>query len=133
MPIWQAALLLNLTFAVALGLGYATWGHRLSALDRDITGMQAQVEQLERERAACAAGARTGEQRWEGRGIVRAVYPQLILISHEDIEGLMPARTTGFRPAASAKHDLAHVGDAVVFWLHGNGTDALSLVEMTPW
>jgi hypothetical protein len=32
--------------------------------------VQAQVERLERERQACAAGARVGEQQWEGRIIL---------------------------------------------------------------
>ena len=78
MPVWQVVLLLNLTLAVGLGFGYGVWGHRLAALDGELKTVQAQVERLERERQACAAGARVGEQQWEGRGIVRAVYPQPI-------------------------------------------------------
>jgi TPR repeat protein len=58
----------------------------------------------------CAAGARVGEQQWEGRGIMRAVYPRLFLITHEEIVGLLSARTTGFRVAASANDVLARVG-----------------------
>src|SRR5215471_12822823 len=108
MPLWQVVLLLNLTLAVGLGFGYGVWGHRLAALDGELKTLQARVERVERE--ACAAGARVGEQQWEGRGIVRAVYPQLLLITHEEIVGLLSARTTGFRVAASANHDRAHVG-----------------------
>ena len=29
MPLWQVVVVLNLTFAVALGLGYAGWGRRV--------------------------------------------------------------------------------------------------------
>ncbi|HZX43313.1 MAG TPA: hypothetical protein VFE93_15845, partial [Myxococcaceae bacterium] len=94
MPVWQVALVLNLTLAVGLGLGYATWGRRVEALDREFDTARAQVERLERERQACAAGARSGLQQWEGRGVVRAVYPQLLVITHEEIRGLLPARTT---------------------------------------
>lgn len=133
MPVWQVALLVNLTLAVGVGFGYGAWGHRLATLDDEFKTVQAQVERLERERQACIAGARTGEQQWEGRGIVRAVYPQLVLITHEEITGLLAARTTGFRPAASADHARVHTGDPVRFWLHGNGADALVLVKMEPW
>ena len=102
MPVWKVALLLNLTFAAGLGLGYAGWGRRAAALDRDFEIVRAQVERLERERQACAAGARAGEQQWEGRGLVRAIYPHLLVITHEEIRGLLPARTTSFRVASAA-------------------------------
>ena len=131
MPIWQVVLLLNLTLAVGLAFGYGAWGHRLAALDGDLKTVQAQVERLERERQACA-GARVGEQQWEGRGIVRAVYPRLFLITHEEIVGLLSARTTGFRVAASANDGRAHVGDPIRFWLQGTG-DNIVLVRMEPW
>ena len=133
MPVWQVALLLNLSLAVGLGLGYGVWGHRLAALDGEFKTVQAQAQRLERERQACAAGARVGEQQWEGRGIVRALYPQLALITHEEIAGLLSARTTGFRWAAPANHGQARVGDPVRFWLHGTGTEDIVLVRMEPW
>jgi hypothetical protein len=72
MPVWQVALLLNLTFAVGLGLGYAGWGRRAEALDKAFDAARAQVEQLERERAACGPGGRAGERKGEGRGVFRA-------------------------------------------------------------
>lgn len=133
MPVWQVVLLLNLSLAVGLGLGYGVWGHRLTVLDGEIKTVQAQVERLERERQACAAGARTGLQQWEGHGIVRAVYPNLILVTHEEIAGLLAARTTGFRAAASADHRAARVGDPIRFWLQGDGTGDTVLVRMEPW
>jgi hypothetical protein len=133
MPVWQVVLLLNLTLAVGLGFGYGVWGHRLAALDGELKTVQAQVERLERERQACASRARAGEQQWEGRGIVRAVYPHLFLITHEEIVDLLPARTTGFRVAASANDGRARVGDPIRFWLQGTGTDNIVLVRMEPW
>src|SRR6267378_436890 len=58
MPVWQVALVLNLTLAVGLALGYAAWGRRAEALDREFGAARVQVERLERERAACAGAAR---------------------------------------------------------------------------
>jgi len=133
MPVWQVALVLNLTLAVCLGLGYAAWGRRVEALDREFDAARAQVERLERERQACAAGARSGLQQWEGRGVVRAVYPQLLVITHEEIRGLLPARTTGFRLAAPMLRDPIRVGDAIRFSLRGTVADDAALVTITPW
>ena len=133
MPVWQVALVLNLTLAVGLGLGYAGWGRRAEALNREFEGARIQLERLERERAACAGGARAGEQQWEGRGLVRAVYPQLLVVTHEAISGLLPARTTGFRAAASTLREPIRVGDAIQFSLRGTGADDAALVAIAPW
>ena len=133
MPVWQVALVLNLTFAVGLGLGYAGWGRRAETLDREFDAARAQVERLERERQACAAGARAGEQQWEGRGVVRAVYPRLLVITHEEIRGLLAARTTGFRAAGSTIRDSIRVGDASRFSLRGTVADDAALVSIERW
>jgi hypothetical protein len=126
-------LLLNLTLAASLGFGYGAWGHRLSALESELKALQAQAGQLQREREVCAAGAHVGEQQWEGRGIVRAVYPQLVLVTHEEIAGLLSSRTTGFRMSSSANQAQARVGDPIRFWLRGTGTDDMVLVKMEAW
>jgi len=133
MPVWQVALALNLTLAVALGLGYAGWGRRAETLDRELDGARAQVERLERERAACAPGARAGEQQWEGRGVVRAVYPQLVVITHEEIRGLLPARTTSFRAATPRLGDAFAVGDPIRFALRGTLADDAAVVAIERW
>jgi len=133
MPVWQVALVLNLTFAVGLGLGYAGWGRRAEALDREFDAARAQVERLERERAACAPGARAGEQQWEGRGVVRAVYPQLLVITHEEIRGLLPARTTSFRAASPTLGDAIRVGDPIRFSLRGTLADDAAVVAIERW
>jgi Cu/Ag efflux protein CusF len=133
MRIWQVAILVNLALAVGLAFGYGAWGRRLTTLDGAVKSSQAQVEQLRREREACFAGGRFGEQLWEGRGIVRAVYPKLLLITHEEISGLMPARTTSFRLADSANHGQAHPGDPIRFWLQGTGYDNNMIVRMESW
>ena len=133
MRMWKVAILVNLALAVGLGFGYGAWGRRLATLDGEVETAQAQVEQLKREREACFAGARFGEQLWEGRGIVRAVYPKLLLITHEEIFGMLPARTTGFRLADSVDHGRAHPGDPIRFWLQGTEYDNSLLVRMEAW
>lgn len=133
MPVWQVALVLNLTFVIGLGLGYASWGRRVAVLDREFDAARAQVERLGRERDACASGARAGEQQWEGRGVVRAVYAQLLVITHEEIRGLLPARTTGFRTALPKMHDAVRVGDPIRFSLRGTVVDDAALVAIEPW
>ena len=63
---------------------------------------------------------------------MRAVYPKLLLITHEEISGLLPARTTGFRLADAVDRSRAHAGDPIRFWLQGAGDNAM-LVRMEPW
>jgi hypothetical protein len=133
MPVWQVALVLNLAFAITLGLGYAGWGRRASMLDRELDAVRVQVERLERERQACAGGARAGEQQWDGRGIVRAVYPRLLIITHEEIRGLLPARTTSFRTASPALGEPLHVGDPIRFSLRGTVVDDVAVVAVERW
>jgi hypothetical protein len=131
MRMWQVVILVNLALAVGLGVGYGAWGRRLVPLVAEAETAHAQVERLRGERDACFAGGRVGEQLWEGRGIVRAVYPKLLLITHEEIPGLLPARTTGFRLAEFANR--AHVGDPIRFWLQGTGYDNNVLVRIEAW
>ena len=133
MPVWQVALVLNLTLAVGVGLGYAGWGRRAAALEREIDVVRTQVQRLERERQACAAGARAGEQQWEGRGVVRATYAQLLVITHEEIRGLLPARTTGFRAAVPTLRDRVRVGDPIRFSLRGTVLDDVAVVAIERW
>src|SRR5262245_12123350 len=129
MPVWQVALVLNLAFAVGLGLGYAAWGRQAEAVHRNLDAAQARIERLERERRACSSG----EQQWEGRGVVRAVYPELLVITHEEIPGLLAARTTGFPAAATALRGPVRVGDAIRFSLRGTVADDAVVVAIAPW
>jgi len=134
MPVWQVVLLVNLTLAVGLGLGYAGWGRRADRLDQELEATRARVERLERERAACTTGARAGEQQWEARGIVRAIFPgaDLLVITHEEIRGFLPPRTTSFRTASPKIRDAVRVGDAIRFSLRGAFRDA-TIVAIERW
>jgi hypothetical protein len=133
MRMWQVAILVNLALVVGLGFGYGAWGRRLATLDGEVKTAQGQVEQLTREREACFAGARYGEQLWEGRGIVRAVYPRVLIVTHDEIPGLLPARTTGFRLADSADRGRVHAGVPIRFWVRGAGYDNNMLVRIEAW
>jgi Copper binding periplasmic protein CusF len=74
-----------------------------------------------------------GEQLWEGRGVVRAIYPRLVMITHEEIGGLLPARTTSFHLADPSVVGQARAGDSVRFWLLGAGYDDNTLVKLQAW
>src|SRR3954452_2694121 len=133
MRMWRVALLVNLALAVGLAVGYGAWGRRTASLQDEVKAARAQIEQLAREREACDAGGRVGEQLWEGRGVVRAVFPRMLIVTHEDIPGLLPARTTGFRLADTVDRDRAHAGDSLRFWLQGAGQDNPTLVRIEAW
>ena len=60
--------------------------------------------------------------------IVRLFDP----VTHEEIPGLLPARTTGFRLADPAVPGQARAGDPIRFWLQGAG-DNSTLVKVAPW
>jgi hypothetical protein len=102
MPVWQVVLLVNLALGVGMGVGYASWGRQVKSLEQDLDAARARIERLERELKARAAGAPAGEQQWEARGVVRAIFPgsDMLVITHEEIQGLMPAMTMGFRAAS---------------------------------
>jgi len=133
MRVWHAALLLNLALALGLGLGYAGWGRRAEALGRDVDAARTHLQRLERERQACASGARAGEQQWNGRGVVRAVYPHMLVITHEEIGGLLPARTTSFPAAVPAPRQPLRIGDPIRFSLRGTALEDAAVVAIERW
>jgi hypothetical protein len=132
MRTWQEAILLSVAIAVGLGVGYGASGRRLATAESEVKAAQARADEAARERDACLVGVRAGERLWEGKGIVRAVYPRLLIVTHEEIPGLLPARTTGFRLADPAVPGQARAGDPIRFWLQGAG-DNSTLVKVAPW
>jgi hypothetical protein len=132
MRTWQEATLLSVAIAVGFGAGYGASGRRVAAVESEVKVAQARAVEAARERDACLVGVRAGERLWEGKGIVRAVYPRLLIVTHEEIPGLLPARTTGFRLADPAVPGQARAGDSVRFWLQGAG-DNSTLVKVAPW
>jgi len=127
-------LFVNLTLVLSFGLGYAGWGRRATGLERELAAVRVRVERLERERAACVAGARPGEQQWEARGVVRAIYPDggLLVVTHEEIPGYLPERTTSFRSRLPKMRETVRVGDAIRFSLRGTLEDN-AIVAVAKW
>jgi Cu/Ag efflux protein CusF len=109
MRVWRVVLLLNLALAVGVGAGYVWWGRQTAQLARELATARATV---------ATAG---GEREYTGEGVVRAVLPDLnvIVITHGEIPGYMPAMTMGFRAASPKIHEGVQIGDAVRFTLRG--------------
>ena len=106
MALWRVVLLLNLAIAVGIGWGYVWWGR--------------QVERLTREVAEARAAA-AGPREYRAEGVVRAVLNDMnvVVITHDEIPGYMPAMTMGFRAASPQIYETVAVGDAVRFTLRG--------------
>ena len=107
MAVSRVVVLLNLALLVGIGWGYLWWGREVSRLTRELAEAQ----------ATSAAGPRE----YQAQGVVRAVLPQInvLVITHEEIPGYMPAMTMGFRTASPKISEAVQVGDAVRFTLQG--------------
>jgi len=107
MRLWKVVVLVDLAVLIGLGGGYLWWGRQAARLERELA--QAQTAQM------------AVEREWTVRGVVRAVLPEsnLIVLSHEEMAGYMPAMTMGFRVAAPQIYDGVRVGDAVRFTVRG--------------
>lgn len=119
MAVWRVVLLLNLALAVGVGAGYVWWGRQAAELARELT-------------AARAAAATTGEREYRATGVVRAILPEMgvLVVTHEEIPGYMPAMTMGFRTVSPQIHEAVEVGDAIRFVLRGTGPNlAIVAVE----
>jgi len=66
---------------------------------------------------------------------VRAVYPQLLIVTHEEIRGLLPARTTSFRfqPQSATVRAAVRVGEPIRFALRGTVLDDAAVVTVERW
>jgi len=106
MTVWKVVLLLDLALALGVGGGYLWWGRQADRLGRELV-----------EARAAAAGPRE----FHSEGVVRAVLPEIgvVVITHDEIAGYMPAMTMGFRATSPQIYDAVEVGDAVRFTLGG--------------
>jgi protein SCO1/2 len=82
---------------------------------------------------AAIVGCQEGGRRYEGRGIVREVEPELhqVVIEHEDIPGLMPAMTMNFDVADRKLLDEAKPGETVDFEVAFDGR-SYRITRLTP-
>jgi Cu/Ag efflux protein CusF len=110
MRLWRVVLLLNLAVGVGALLGWLAWGQRIPRLEQQIRESQQRV---------MVVGV---EQTWVVKGVVRAVIPEIeiVVLTHEEISGYMPAgMTMGFKVAGPKVLEGAKVGDIVRFTLSG--------------
>ena len=107
MRLWRAVLLMNLALALGVMLGYLAWGRQLVRLEQELSTARPQA----------AAMPRT----WTVRGIVRAVLPQanVVILTHEDIPGVMASMTMGFLVKDPALYQGLDIGETVRFTLTG--------------
>ena len=121
MRAWKVVLLVDLALAIGLGWGYLWWGQQAIRLRRDLAAA----------RVAAAAG---GEREYHGTGVVRAGLGDLgmLVLTHGEIPGYMPAMTMGFRTASPKIVESVKVGDAVRFTLRGTPPNlAITAIEKT--
>jgi Cu/Ag efflux protein CusF len=120
MRAWKVVVLVNLALGLGLGGGYLWWGRQVDRLERDL---------------AAARAAPAGERQWQVAGVVRAVLPELdiVILTHDEIPGLMPPMTMGFRTASPRIREGLAVGDAVRFTLRGVPPNVvITAIEKTP-
>jgi Cu/Ag efflux protein CusF len=120
MRAWPAVLLLNLALCVGIGLGYVWWGQ------------QARRLAVELETARTLAATAGGEREYHGTGVVRAGLGDLglLVVTHGEIPGYMPAMTMGFRTASPKILESVKPGDAVRFTLRGTPPNlAITAIE----
>ncbi len=109
MRLWRVIILLNLALAIGLLLGYLAWGRQVGALEQELA--------LTRQ-SGTAPGI---EQVFTTQGVVRALIPEInvVVLTHDEIKGFMPAMTMGFRTAEPQLFRGVAVGDVVRFTLKG--------------
>ena len=110
MRLWRVVLLLNLAVGVGVLVGWLAWGQQIPRLERRL---------LESQQRVLIVG---GEQTWIVKGVVRAVIPeiQVVVLTHDEIPGYMPAgMTMGFKAQDPKLLQRARVGDVVRFTLKG--------------
>lgn len=100
-------LVADLALVLGVGFGYAWWGH--------------EVGRLRDELAAGRGRPRVIGTEWTVRGVVRGVLPEMdvLVITHEEIAGFMPAMTMGFRAASKDVYAKVAIGDEIRFILKG--------------
>jgi Cu/Ag efflux protein CusF len=122
MRLWRVVVLVNLALALGLGWGWIWWGQQARRL----------AVELQAARALAATGG--GEREYQSTGVVRAGLPEvgILVVTHGEIPGYMPAMTMGFRTASPEILESVRPGDAVRFTLRGTPPNlAITAIERT--
>ena len=112
MRLYKVVILVNVALAAGFLLGYHWWSQENARLVREVRAAR---------QAVLAPGA--GEGTWTAKGIYRGMIPEqnLILVTHEEVPGLMSAMTMGF-PLRDAKPPRGlSPGDRIAFTLKEDG------------
>jgi Cu/Ag efflux protein CusF len=120
MRVWRVVVLVNLALAIGVGWGWVWWGREARRLAADL------------EAARVAASQPGGEREFQGVGVVRAPLPDLnlLVITHQDIPGFMPAMTMGFRATSPKILESVKPGDEVRFTLRGTPPSNMAITAI---
>lgn len=102
----RAVLVINLALLVGVGWGWVLWGRQVERLRGELV------------LARLTPGV---ERQWKVNGVVRAILPEIdvIVLTHDELEGFMAPMTMGFRAATPRVLQGVAVGDAVRFTVRG--------------
>ena len=122
MRLWRVMVLMGVTLAVGIGLGYVRWGREARQLRESLA-----------RRTEVAPQAVGDPGPWTARGVVRILLPNqaVVFITHETIAGLMPGTTRAFTVTSPGLLGGLSPGDRVRFTLRRRGAQIV-LVAIEP-
>jgi len=114
MRLYKVVILVNLALAAGFLFGYHWWGQETARVKRELEAAR---------RATLTSPG--GEQRWSVRGIVRGVAPErnLLVVTHEEVPGLMSAMTMAFPTTDGKLLRGLTPGDRIEFTLKAQGNE----------
>lgn len=112
MRLYKVVILVNVALATGFLLGYHWWSQENARLSRELRAAR---------QTALAPEAAGGT--WTAKGIYRGMVAEqsLILVTHEEIPGLMSAMTMGFHLSESKLPRGLSPGDRIEFTLKVDG------------
>ncbi len=114
MRLYKVVILVNLALVFGFLAGSLWWAEQVDRLRRELAAARLAVK-----------AQQDAEQRGTAQGIVRGVFPQkkLLFLTHEDVPGLMPSMTMGFRMEDPKVTRGLVPGDRVQFTVQKTGKD----------
>lgn len=109
MRLWKAVVVMNMALLAGILFGYLAWGREVPRLERELAAVRQRQP---------APGV---EQVFQAQGVVRAIVREIgvVVLTHDEITGFMPAMTMGFRAPEPRLYDGIAVGDMVRVTLRG--------------